>query len=91
MTVDGLSAAGFRIFRLFLVDLTDAQLERVTDDARKELHGRIERDQGITRLFFTSLSDTELDLARAMIETERQARIQDGIFLGAVAAERIER
>lgn len=76
----------WRCFRLFLIELSDKDLERVEVDAARETEARIERDQGITRLFFTSLSGADLSSARIAIRLERIAREEDAAILRALAA-----
>ena len=72
-----LDSQQWRIFRLFLAELEDDQLDQV----RQQLHGEIKHRRDcqadITRLFFSSLDEVDLEAARQTLLAERRARVQD--------------
>jgi hypothetical protein len=72
-----LDRAQWRSFRLFLVELEDPALDRVYLHAKRELIARRERENDITRLFFSSSGPTDLATAQQTIQAERRARAQD--------------
>jgi hypothetical protein len=69
-----LSAGGWRAFRLWLNELADELLVEILTDYEMEASARIERDQRIDRLFFSSLADADLAIARDLIDSEITAR-----------------
>jgi hypothetical protein len=55
-----LDFAEWRVSRLFLADLKDADLVRIGRQLRREVAARQERDSDFTRLFFSSLQAADL-------------------------------
>ena len=72
-----LNDSEWRVFRLFLVDLHDAELNHVQRQMQRENAARRDREIDSARLFFTSLHLLDLGLANEAIRTERRARIDD--------------
>lgn len=72
-----LDAAHWRIFRLFLADLEDGELDHVHRQLQRELATRRECEADCTRLFFSSLQPGDLKTAQQTIRAERHARVQD--------------
>ncbi len=71
------NAAGWRAFRLLLLEINDGELARLTEDANRERIARIERDAGLGRLFFSALNDLEIEAARRLLHLEQLNRAQD--------------
>lgn len=72
-----LDRADWRIFRLFLVDLEDGELDRVRRQLQCEIATRRECATDFTRLFFSSLRSGDLETAQLTIRAERLARALD--------------
>jgi hypothetical protein len=65
-----LSLSSWRAFRLWLNGLDDEALLEIRTDADMEASARLERDQSIDRLFFSSLPDRDMTTACRLIEDE---------------------
>ena len=61
-------------------------LDRVYLHVKREMAERRERENDITRLFFSSLGPTDLATAQQTIQAERHARAQDRKTLARSAA-----
>jgi len=81
-----LDRAQWRSFRMFLLELDNAEFRRVYLQVQRELAARRERDSNITRLFFSSLTTSDLEKAQLTIRAERCARAQDRKTLACSAA-----
>lgn len=84
-----LDPAQWRSFRLFLLELDDAEFDRVYLHVKRELAARRERDNDITRLFLSSLTTSDLETAQQSIRAERCARAQDRKTLARSAAAKV--
>jgi hypothetical protein len=71
-----LDHAEWRIFRLFLVDLEDEELSRVSQQLQCEIKNRRDCETDFTQLFFTSLQAADLETARQTVRAERLARVE---------------
>ena len=76
----------WRTFRLFLMELEEPALDSVYLQVKREMAARRERDNDITRLFFSSLGPSDLETAQQTILGERRARAQDRKTLARSAA-----
>jgi len=72
-----MDSAGWRSFRLFLIDLEDAGLQHVQRQLQGEIARWQECETDFTRLFFSSLQPGELETAQKAIGAEFLARVQD--------------
>jgi hypothetical protein len=72
-----LDGDAWRIFRLFLVDLEDPELQQVNHQLQCEIANRRDCETDFTRLFFSSLQSGDLETAKLTIRAERLARVQD--------------
>jgi hypothetical protein len=67
----------WRIFRLFLCDLSDEEMEGVEKELEKERAARRERNNSIVRLFYSTMCDGDLEAAAEQLRVERKARVED--------------
>jgi len=67
----------WRIFRLFLCDLSDEEMEGVKKELEKERAARRERENSIVRLFYSTMCDCDLEAAAGQLRVERKARAGD--------------
>ncbi len=67
----------WRIFRLFLCDLSDEEMEGVKKELEKERAARRERENSIVRLFYSTMCDRDLEAAAEQLRVERKARAED--------------
>src|SRR6266567_6130656 len=67
----------WRIFRLFLCDLSDEEMEGVKKELEKERAARRERENSIVRLFYSTMCDCDLEAAAEQLRVERKARAED--------------
>ena len=81
-----LGGAQWRSFRLFLLELEEQSLDRVYLHLKREMAARRERENDITRLFFSSLGSSDLEMAQQTILGERRARAKDRKTLAHMAA-----
>jgi hypothetical protein len=58
-----LESEHWRIFRLFLCDLSDAELGEVEEQLGKERAARRERENSIVRLFYRAMCASDLETA----------------------------
>jgi hypothetical protein len=72
-----LESEHWRIFRLFLCDLSDEELEGVEEQLEKERVARRERENSIVRLFYSAMCASDLEAAAEQLRTERKARAED--------------
>lgn len=70
-------AGHWRIFRLFLLSLTEEELDGVEEHLRRERAARRERENSMVRLFFSALCALDLETAAEQIRGERQGRAED--------------
>lgn len=82
---EGLESGQWRIFRLFLVDLEDEDVRQVSEQLDKEQQARRDCELSVARLFFSSLTAGDLELARQAISNERAARAQERRTLVSLA------
>jgi len=68
-------------FRIFLAMLEDVELEGVTNQLRNEIASRRECDNNCARLFFSSLTQSDLESAQRQILAEQDGRIEDAKIL----------
>src|SRR3984893_4471266 len=71
------SAQLWRVFRLYMSTLSDAELETVSEQLERETLARRERDANAARLLFSSLTANELDEARHQILGAQVSRALD--------------
>ena len=69
-----LTVEDLRVFWLHVVELDDDELQQLIEDGGRETRARIERRRGIARLFFSTVSDIDLDLCRTILRDERDMR-----------------
>jgi hypothetical protein len=67
----------WRIFRLFLSELSDDEMDGVQDQLQREQSARRERDASIARLFYSSMCTPDLATAQDEIHRERRGRAED--------------
>jgi hypothetical protein len=67
----------WRIFRLLLCDLSDAELGEVEEQLRKERAARRERENSIVRLFYSAMCASDLETAAEQLRGERLGRAED--------------
>jgi hypothetical protein len=91
MLGEGLESGQWRVFRLFLVDLEDEGVKRVSEQLDKELQARQDCENSAVRLFFSSLAAGDLELARQAIRNERAARARERRMLASFAPGRKRR
>jgi hypothetical protein len=72
-----LDFAEWRAFRLFLADLDDGDLVRMSRQLRREVVARQDRENDLMRLFFSSLQQADLQTAHEIIRAEHRVRAQD--------------
>lgn len=70
-------AGHWRIFRLFLLSLTEKELDGVEEHLRRERAARRERENSMVRLFLSALCALDLETAAEQIRGERQGRAED--------------
>lgn len=75
----------WRILRLFLISLDEQQLKNVGEQLQRELAARRDCDLNPVRLFFSSLTAEDLELARQAILNERASRRKERRFLAVLA------
>lgn len=68
-------------FRIFLAMLEDVELEGVSNQLRNEIASRWECDNDCARLFFSSLTQSDLESAQRQIQAEQDGRIEDAKIL----------
>jgi hypothetical protein len=71
------SAQLWRVFRLYMATLSDAELETVSEQLERETLARRERDANAARLLFSTLTANELDEARHQILGAQETRALD--------------
>ena len=86
MPEEPLESHAWRVFRIFLSQLEDAELETVSRQLHHERAARQERDHDATRLLFSSLSGSDLEMAGGEILTEQRARVEDLQMPGRITA-----
>jgi hypothetical protein len=74
---DLLSDEHWRIFRLFLSELSDEELDGVEEQLEREQSARREREASIARLFYGSMCMPDLETAQREIDQERRGRAED--------------
>ena len=67
----------WRVLRILLGDSNDAELTQLARELYREMRQRQELESSLTRLFFSSLSTSDLQHAATEILKERAARIDD--------------
>ncbi len=72
-----LTAAQWRVFRLWLVLLSDRQVAAVQNQLHLERRSRGQTDRNAARLFFSSLGEPDLALAGDILVRERVEREVD--------------
>ena len=77
MPKETLEGEHWRAFRLFLASLEDRELKQVGQQLNRERAVRRECQDSQLRLFFSSLSASDLEVARHTISNERFARAHD--------------
>jgi hypothetical protein len=77
MSDTALDTMGWIAFRMFLVELEDAEFEQVYEQLEKEAIARRECDTNATRLLFSSMTPGDLNSARQYMVAERHVRIED--------------
>ncbi len=85
MTTDRLDNNAWGVFRIFLSQLEDPELDLVCQQLQKEVASRQECDKNWARLFFSSLTATDLEMARQQIMSEQTGRIEDSKILKQLA------
>lgn len=86
MAGEGLDNNAWAVFRIFLSQLEDPKLDLVCQQLGKEVASRQECDKDWARLFFSSLTATDLETARQQILSEQTGRIEDSKTLKQLAA-----
>src|ERR1035438_4766517 len=76
MLDEALESGHWRVFRLFLVSLEDQDVKQVQEQLEKEQQARRDCEQSIARLFLSSLTASDLELARQAIRNEHVGRAQ---------------
>jgi hypothetical protein len=72
-----LQSEHWRIFRLFLCDLSDEELGEVEEQLEKEQVARRERENSIVRLFYSAMHSSDLETAAEQLRAERIGRAED--------------
>lgn len=88
MPTDNLDSSAWRVFRLFLCELEDVELETVYQHLVSEISTREACDLHCARLFFSSLTSHDLDAAREQLLVERTERTEDAKVLEQLAENR---
>ena len=66
----------WRVFRMWMRELPDLELEALEQQLQREMQHRQERDSSWVRLFFTSLSGLDLQRAAAEIRYQQSERVE---------------
>ena len=90
MPEETLNDVDWRIFRLFLSEINDAELDGAYEQLQRELACREERQSHALRLLFGTMPAGDLQRAGQEIVGEQAARTEDRRFLAARAAARRE-
>lgn len=72
-----LSQEHWCIFRVFLSELSDEEMDEVEDQLQKEQAARHEREASIVRLFYSAMAVSDLETAEKQIHQERRGRAED--------------
>ena len=72
-----LESEHWRLFRLFLCDLSDEEIGEVEEQLEKERAARRERENSIVRLFYSAMCASDLEAAAEQLRAERKARAED--------------
>src|SRR5260370_32227029 len=72
-----LSQEHWRIFRLFLSELSDEEMDGVEDQLQREQTARREHEASIARLFYSAMCTPDLETAQLEIHQERRGRAED--------------
>jgi hypothetical protein len=72
-----LESEHWRIFRLFMSELSDEELEEIEEQLERERAARRERENSIVRLFYSAMCASDLEAAAEQLRTERKARAED--------------
>ena len=88
MSTENLDSSGWCVFRLFLCQLEDLELETVYQQLVSEIESRDACDLHCARLFFSSLTSHDLDMAREQLLVERTERAEDAKVLEQSARDR---
>ena len=75
-----LGSRHWRLFRLFLSDLSDAELAGVEEQLTRERAARRERENSIVRLFYSAMCTSDLETAAEQLRAERLGRAEDQRF-----------
>ena len=86
MLDESLDSIQWAEFRIFLSQLEDPELDKVFEQFHDELLTRQACDCDCARLFFSSLTASDLEVARQQIAAEKTGRIEDAKILGLLAA-----
>src|SRR6266567_964100 len=71
-----LDAEHWRIFRLFMSELSDEELGGVEEQLEKERVARRERNNSIVRLFYSAMCASDLEIAAEQLRAERIGRAE---------------
>lgn len=82
---EALESRHWLILRLFLISLDEQEMKNVGEQLHRELAARRDCDLNPVRLFFSSLTAEDLELARQAILNERAARRQERRLLAVLA------
>ena len=75
--LEPLEESDWRIFRISMREMQDADLAQFARELYREMRQRQELESSLTRLFLSSLSTSDLQHAAAEILKERAARLND--------------